>query len=244
MDFLFFFIKFRRSFLGITAHWIDIKDFTRQSRTLACRRVKGSHKAEILATKLDEVITSFKLSEKVVKIVTDNGSNFIKAFKLTQSFLDEEEEVIDDDIEFFEVTGMLNHATGSGFILPPHKRCAAHSANLTMSSDMKKQIKNEEFKKIQEHALEKCAELFKKQSRSSLAADLIKERIGRYFVTPSKTRWNYVVDAVRVLLQMIDEKPLQVNSIFEDLKLAKLTQIEIAFLKEYVMVKILHFVNA
>lgn len=138
LDFLIF-VKFRRSFLGITAHWIDITNFMRQSCTLACRRVKG-HKAKILATKLEEVITSFKLSERVVKIVTDNGSNFVKAFKLTQSFLDEDEEVIDDDIEFFELTGMLNHVTSSGFILPPHRRCAAHSENLTMSSDMKKQV--------------------------------------------------------------------------------------------------------
>lgn len=72
----------------------------------------------------------------------------------------------------------------------------------------------------------------------------MKEIRGRYFVSPSKTRWNYVVDAVRVLLQMIDEKPLQLNSIFEDLKLTKLTQNEVAFLKEHFMVKKFHYVNA
>lgn len=223
-----------RSFLGITAHWIDRSDLSRKSCSLACRRMKGSHKSEILAAKLDEVISGYKLSKKVVKIVTDNGSNFVKAFKLTH----EEDVVNEDELDFIELTEMLDNASDFGFILPPHKRCAAHTANLTMSSDMKKQITNNTFKKMEESAMGKCNELFKKQRRSSLAADFIKDKIGRYLVAPSSTRWNYVVDSLRVLLLMIEEKPLQMNAIFENFKISNLTQQEIAFLNEYAKVRL------
>lgn len=224
-----------RSFLGITAHWIDVSDLSRKSCTLACRRIKGSHKAEILAVKLDEVISGYKLSKKVVRIVTDNGSNFVKAFKLTH----EEDVINDDELDFFDLTEMLDNAFDDfGFILPPHKRCAAHTANLTMSSDMKKQITNNTFKKMEESAMGKCNELFKKQRRSSLAADFIKDKIGRYLVAPSSTRWNYVVDSLRVLLLIFEEKPLQMNAIFENFNISNLTQQEIAFLNEYAKVRL------
>lgn len=33
----------KRSYLGVTAHWIDCDKFNRKSVTLACRRFKGTH---------------------------------------------------------------------------------------------------------------------------------------------------------------------------------------------------------
>lgn len=53
-----------------------------KSAAIACRRFPGSHSFERIAELLNDVHLSFGLdSKKIVATVTDNGSNFIKAFK-------------------------------------------------------------------------------------------------------------------------------------------------------------------
>ncbi|XP_024085116.1 uncharacterized protein LOC112127868 [Cimex lectularius] len=72
----------KRSFIGVTVHWINAK-YTRQSAALACRRFKNSHTYDRIATLLEEIHLEFGLSaHKIVATVTDNGANFVKAFKL------------------------------------------------------------------------------------------------------------------------------------------------------------------
>ncbi len=41
----------------------------------------GSHTYLAISKKLDEIISEYELNCKVNFIVTDNGSNFVKAFK-------------------------------------------------------------------------------------------------------------------------------------------------------------------
>lgn len=71
-----------RSFMGVTAHWIDEITFQRHSAVLACKRFKGTHNYTRIADLLFEINMQFKLkSKQLVSTVTDNGSNFVKAFK-------------------------------------------------------------------------------------------------------------------------------------------------------------------
>lgn len=70
-----------RSFFGMTCHWIDDTTLQRRSAALACARVKGRHTFDVLAAKISEIHTEYKLDQKVRATVTDNGSNFVKAFK-------------------------------------------------------------------------------------------------------------------------------------------------------------------
>ena len=70
----------RRSYLGITVHWIDPSTLKRRKAAIACARITGRHIYDILAAKIESFHQSFGLSGKVSATVTDNGSNFIKAF--------------------------------------------------------------------------------------------------------------------------------------------------------------------
>lgn len=72
----------KRSFLGVTVHWID-NDYKRRSAALACRRFKGVHTFNRIKDILLEIFSDFDIEPtKIVCSVTDNGSNFVKAFKI------------------------------------------------------------------------------------------------------------------------------------------------------------------
>jgi len=86
--------SYNRSFFGVTAHWIDIETLTCRSVALACLRARGRHTYNVIGTLLNKVHTAYWycINNKVVLTVTDNGSNFVKAFV---EFASEE----DDDLE-------------------------------------------------------------------------------------------------------------------------------------------------
>lgn len=74
----------RRSYIGMTAHWLS-DDLNRRSACLAIRRVTGSHTYDVIANAINDVHTEFKIAKKVIITITDNGSNFLKAFKVFDS---------------------------------------------------------------------------------------------------------------------------------------------------------------
>lgn len=105
----------------------------------------GSHTSDAIAAKLNSIIQEFNLGGKVVAVVTDNGSNFVKAFQDYQEPLEEDEENIkleteehfgyadvDDDEYEPSPPAADNHVTSVGsilssdpfpsFTLPPHIR--------------------------------------------------------------------------------------------------------------------------
>lgn len=70
-----------KSYLGVTSHWIN-DDYSRGSAALACRRMIGTHDYSAIASALHEVMLKFRLRfEEVTNVITDNASNFAKAFR-------------------------------------------------------------------------------------------------------------------------------------------------------------------
>ena len=70
----------------MTVHWIDEKLLQRKNHVLACRRLIGRHTYDVLAKEISEIHWEFQIERKVVMTTTDNGSNFVKAFKLSLFF--------------------------------------------------------------------------------------------------------------------------------------------------------------
>lgn len=131
-----------RSFLGYTCHWLD-KNFQRKSAALACKRVFGVHSAEKIAQLIGEINSSSNLSTaNILTTITDNGSNFVKAFREYGLSKEGEDEDSDDEAANFE----------NDLFLPKHERCASHTLNLLATTDFLRILKDRQAMYIQ-HAM-------------------------------------------------------------------------------------------
>ncbi|XP_042309534.1 uncharacterized protein LOC121923293 [Sceloporus undulatus] len=75
----------KRRFLGVTAHWISSTTLEREFGALACKRLKGRHTYKSLEKTLCKVYAEYKIHGKVVCTTTDNGFNFVKAFRFFEA---------------------------------------------------------------------------------------------------------------------------------------------------------------
>lgn len=70
-----------RSYLGATVSSLEPTTLTRKSVVLICRRMTGRKTYDKLANVLLEAFQECKIQGKATKVVTDNGSNFLKVFR-------------------------------------------------------------------------------------------------------------------------------------------------------------------
>jgi len=140
-----------KSYMGVTAHWIG-GAFVRKSATLACRRFTGPHTYDRIAEVIAEVHGDFDLPlTKITGTVTDNASNFAKAFKTfaAPDSDDSDDEEDDDDPQFVSVLEIIEQAdTDSDMYLPPQLKCAAHTLNLIATTDADKAVANKSYSRI------------------------------------------------------------------------------------------------
>ena len=69
-----------RSFIGVTCHFINPK-CEPQTYLIDFVRIKSLHTAEKIHQITEEILDRYNLKDKVYKIVTDNASTMIKAYK-------------------------------------------------------------------------------------------------------------------------------------------------------------------
>lgn len=82
----------------------------------------------------------------------------------------------------------------------------------------------------------KLSALWSKQSRSTVASDEMREKLGLLFITPNATRWNSVYDSMERVQRLLKSKPAELQSIFTAEKLRPITDGESKFLDEFIMV--------
>ncbi|XP_034082438.1 uncharacterized protein LOC117552875 [Gymnodraco acuticeps] len=220
-----------RSFLGITVHWINPCNFKREKAAIACKRIKGRHTYDVIGFEMEQIHSAFGLSHRITATVTDNGSNFVKAFKMYAPPEPNEEEDNDEQgVVFTDVEELLGAKEGQ-FSLPPHFRCASHTLNLISCNDIDKWLSsNSDSKCVYRSATAKCAALWTKASRSTLASEIVDEICGKKMIVPTSTRWNSFHDA----LSRISDIPAQdLNTLCTRLDIRAPTEREHLFLKEY-----------
>ncbi|XP_030577209.1 uncharacterized protein LOC115774195 [Archocentrus centrarchus] len=248
----------RRSFIGVTAHWIEPETLERCCAALACKQLKGSHTFSALAAALNGIHTEYNIREKIVRTTTDNGSNFIKAFRIygevdennnpgqlqgisstetgeRESGEEEEESENTVDVEFVEAGTMLDEDYGLEYQLPKHHRCACHLLNLVSTVDVSEANANTVYKRLSRSAFSKCWSLWNKSARSTTAAEIIKEKCKLQLLRPNETRWNSLFLAVERIIRIMKEQGEgAITAVFSALKIPMFTPAELSFLAEYV----------
>lgn len=73
--------SFNRSFIGMTVHWINSENLKREKAVLGIKEISVSQTADYLAKCLLEMHAEFGLTGKVISTTTDNGANYVAAFK-------------------------------------------------------------------------------------------------------------------------------------------------------------------
>ena len=235
-----------KSFMGMTAHWIDPSTLQRKKAGLACKRVMGRHTYDVIAAEIEQIHTSYGLSGKVTATVTDNGSNFVKAFQVYQEEQaapggsdsgSESEGDANEDVTFADLHTVLSTVDEDGetdtFVLPPHHRCASHTLNLIANDIEKCLLSNSEAKALYRSATAKCCGLWTKASRSSVASESVSAICKRKLLVPSKTRWNSFYDSLR---RVIDNPIADLNRLCTELGIRCFSEREYQFVKEYCQV--------
>lgn len=234
-----------RAFMGITAHWLDEKTLARRSVVLACKRTKDSHTYNKIASELFDCYTEYNVQNKVIKTVTDNASNFVKAFNEygmdfnvgQHGFLDVGEDREGDDdlaLDAVNIHDILQGADddNGNIHLYSHQRCAAHTLNLVATTDCKAALNNAAYKKIVRSTQAKCSAMWNKSSRSVQAHGFIRDTIGIACIIPNDTRWSSTFYAYERLLQMFSKMP-QLDAICDKLGLPRFLPEEVQYVGEY-----------
>ena len=237
-----------KSYFGVTVHWLS-DDFQRCSAVLGCRRFKGSHTynriAELLSGIHDEVNLD---TNKIVCTVTDNASNFKKAFKEYVTPVQDEDadendaEEDEGELTLVDVDSVLKQDKSAAddddepddyIHLPTHHKCVCHSLNLIATTDADEALSSPPYSRIYHGTMGKCQVIWNSARRSTKASDVIADICNeKKMVIPCPTRWNSKYDAVKRLLEFTDK----IGAICDKLELPKLKPTEIDFLKEYVVV--------
>lgn len=113
---------------------------------------------------MNDIHSEYEIRDKVVCTTTDNGSNFLKAFRVfgvenndieTEARRCENDDTDSegcgegsDGVEFQDDSQVLDHDDGFEFHLPKHQKCACHILNLVSSVDAQKALSNEHYKKL------------------------------------------------------------------------------------------------
>jgi len=224
---------------------INAVTLERKSGTLGCVRFTGCHTFDKIAEKLDDLRREFSICErKIVATVTDNGSNFVKAFKEygikvleekecteeegdAEYPIDDDEENNSDDLVFFNA--YIESDCEEEIVLPSHLRCCSHTISLVCCSS--KISTKGVYSKLHNSTMSKCSSLWNLAGRPK-SAEIIQEIMKCQLRLPCATRWNSLYDSLSLLVRHKD----QLNLTMTQLGLPNFRDVEFEFLEEYVLV--------
>ena len=231
-----------RSFFGVTAHWIDPASLERRSAALACTHMPGRHTFTAIAEHLYSVHSLYRIASKVVMTVTDNASNFAKAFNEYAQHVEDDESECDESVTVVDVNGIVSSRDADDdydvadetLYLPPHQRCASHTMNLVAVSDAELANNDGNYKRINRATMAKCSALWNKASRSTVCADIVRNKLNTSLIVPNDTRWNSHFRAVEKMKKVLEQQPEDIMAeLCQALDVAPFRVNEISFIGEY-----------
>lgn len=221
------------SYLGTTCHYLDPSILDRKSLALGCTRFHYPHTNENIAEEIQILCSKYGIdSGKIVATVTDNASNFIKAFREFgstdmdecnnfTSIEDEDNSSSAEELHFPEVDKMS---------LSKHLRCASHTLNLIATMDSVRAQEIQPYSRIFISTFKKLNILWNKTQRPK-SSETIREILHSGLGRPGQTRWNSMFMAINEILSKDKNK---LDTLMLEFDIESLTCFERQFLQEYV----------
>lgn len=154
-----------------------------------------THTFDVIAAALEEIHVEYKIRGKITRMTTDSGSNFLKAFRIYGEekeddaqeegdfILDEESDKSELEMEYQELSGIINGDCGLEYQLPRHQKCACHLLNLVATVDASAaEAGSDTYKRLSRSAFAKCSTLWNKTSRSTLAFETVERECKLQFL--------------------------------------------------------------
>ena len=192
-----------RSYLGMTARFII--DFKLKSVMSACPHFRGSHKGEDILLHFTEIVQAFDITGKVDNIVTDNGSNMLKAFHLleisnnTDESIDTDDEFDDnDDLQPVEIDNNLSNELDQ--IQPKHYSCFAHTIQLIIKRGLNN---TNQIRQI----LGKVSRLINHVRHSTVSNDIFDDQ--NRLQIANATRWNSQLTTLESIIQVFESPAME-----------------------------------
>ncbi|KAL4120915.1 hypothetical protein QTP88_013522 [Uroleucon formosanum] len=243
-------IELKEQLMSIELKYVCATADCWSSAALACRRLKGRHTFDVLAKVLHSIFCEYGIINKISRVVTDNGSNFIKAFsvhtqtsetrntgsRVENSNDDEDgEDDNDDEIDMIEIDEILANGLEQNpeYSLPPHHRCASHTLDLVATRDSEKALSDVIYKKQMRSSFAKMQGLWNKQSRTSVVADTIHDALNVYINVPNTTRWNSTYNAVKCLSDQLQKSEAKVQRVCDESGIPRFDKNDLAFMMDY-----------
>lgn len=216
-----------RSFMGVTAHWINPITLERNYAILSCSRFLFPHTNDRIAEHLTEVCDIYGITKKVIATTTDNAANFGKAFRefgvpIEWHFVDDKELDQVDEFENIPIESALSL----------HVKCASHTLSLIAVKDSAQALKNSKYFNHYSLAFKKLNRIWKCANQPK-ASETIMNILGRAICRPVATRWNSVYDCIVKILELDSTK---LTNLMEVLEIPAFTVSDISFLHEYIKV--------
>ena len=215
------------SYLGVTAHFFSQRDHQRHQVTLAVRRLPHPHTGENIRDAVESILEEWSIPlSKVRVVITDNGSNMVKAFR--QHF--EEDDKDDDgeeddgsvkevepeasvqDEENFEDREMDHDITFKFYC--KRLSCFAHTLQLVVN----KFSEERSFQKI----MKRASALVRKVNKSSKATEKLLSLCCKKLVGKCPTRWS----STFLMIERLLEVKIPLTQVLEELEWESTTHLQ------------------
>ena len=204
-----------KAFFGVMGHFFDV-DFKPHTVLLRFIRLKGKHTAENIRNVTKDILEELEISRKIYRVITDNASNMIKAYKFGLTSCEENNldnsvvivgsdensmnssstDVCDFENELTITDPIQEEAEETNRRLP----CFARSLQLAIRDGLSNVPYLSE-------TLVKCKQLSQKSHKSTKAADILDD-VDKRLNRSNTTRWSSEYFLIRSILR-IGKKTIQ-----------------------------------
>lgn len=192
------------SFLGISAHFYARSTHKRFGVLLGLPIFPSPHTGDRIKSLIDDCLKEWDISEnKVIRYVTDSGSNMVKAMRdaaftyFLKDIEDKNGEIIDPNLDFEDDDDSDEEIEQEPVVIKKHMRCFVHFLMCALRCTVDKDKDFITFRKS-------IFSIIKKISKSCVLQERLKTLSGLKLVVVSKTRWNSTYQVFERLLRLTE----------------------------------------